>query len=267
MLPRIISALVLVPLTLVMVFVAPPQYYLAVLGIIGSLCLREYFQIMQRMGWRGQPWFGHAAFWILLFGFWIQWLPISLLCAILLMAAFLAAMWRPDPIRERVQGLMVNLLGISYLALFLYSTFAVRFSFGFKIGLEWTLIVLIVVWSGDTAALFAGKSFGRTPFAPLLSPKKTNEGAAAGLVAGVLVAVLLRHFYFTDLPHWHVVAVALLVGIFGQLGDLAESMLKRAAEVKESSHLIPGHGGVLDRIDSLLFAFPVLYLYLQQIYS
>lgn len=264
---RIISALVLVPLTLVIVFAAPPPYYLAVLGIIGSLCLREYFQIMEKLGWRGQPWFGYPAFWILLFGLWVQWLPAILLGAMLLMAAFLAAMWRPGPIRERVQGLMVNLLGISYLALFLHSAFAVRFNFGLKIGLEWTLIVLVVVWSGDTAALFAGKSFGRTPFAPLLSPKKTNEGAVAGLVAGVLVAVLLRYIYFTDLPHWHVIVVALLVGIFGQLGDLAESMLKRAAEVKESSHLIPGHGGVLDRIDSLLFAFPVLHLYLQQIYS
>jgi phosphatidate cytidylyltransferase len=264
---RIISALVLIPLTLVMVFAAPPQYYLVALGIVGSLCLREYFQIMQRMEWRGQPWFGYAAFWILLVGFWVQWLPISLLCAILLMAAFLAAMWRPGPIRDRVQGLMVNLLGISYFALFLYSIFAVRFAFGLRIGLEWTLIVLVVVWSGDTAALFAGRSFGRTPFAPLLSPKKTNEGAAAGLAAGLLVAVLLRQVYFLDIPRRHIIAVALLVGIFGQLGDLAESMIKRAAEVKESSHLIPGHGGILDRVDSLLFAFPVLYFYLQQIYA
>ncbi len=184
-----------------------------------------------------------------------------------MIAAFLAAMWRRDPIRERVQGLMANLLGIFYLGLCLNSALAVRFSFGAQAGLEWTLMLFAVVWTGDTAALFAGKSFGRTPFARYLSPKKTNEGALAGLAAGVLVAVLLRQFVFTNLPLKHVMVAALLIGIFGQLGDLAESMLKRAAEVKESSQLIPGHGGVLDRIDSLLFAFPVLWLYLLQIQS
>jgi phosphatidate cytidylyltransferase len=87
-------------------------------------------------------------------------------------------------------------------------------------------------------------------------------GAVAGLLFGLIAALLLRHFLFRDLPAAHVAAAAILTGVFGQLGDLAESMLKRAAEVKESSTLIPGHGGVLDRIDSLLFAFPVLYIYL-----
>jgi phosphatidate cytidylyltransferase len=267
MLLRILSALVLVPVTLAIVFLAPPFYYLAALGIVGSLCLHEFFQIMRGMGWRGQPWFGYAGFWILLIGLWAPRIPASSLGAGLVIAAFLAAMGRRDPIRERVQGLMANLLGIFYLGLCLNSALAVRFSFGPQAGLEWTLILFAVVWTGDTAALFAGKSFGRTPFARYLSPKKTNEGALAGLAAGVLVAVLLRQFFFTDLALKHVVVAALLTGIFGQLGDLAESMLKRAAEVKESSHLIPGHGGVLDRIDSLLFAFPVLCLYLQQIQS
>jgi phosphatidate cytidylyltransferase len=181
-------------------------------------------------------------------------------------AAFLAAMWRQDPIKDRVLGLMANLLGIFYLTYSLLSAYAVRFSFGEHVGLEWTLTLLVVIWTGDTAALLAGRSFGRTPIAAQLSPKKTNEGAVAGLLAGLAAAALLRYGFFTDLPWPHVLASSLLIGLFGQLGDLAESMLKRAAEVKESSNLIPGHGGVLDRIDSLLFAFPVLCLYLQQVY-
>ncbi len=138
-----------------------------------------------------------------------------------------------------------------------------RFTFGPRAGLAWTFILLAVIWAGDTAALFAGRSFGRTPFARHLSPKKTNEGAVAGILAGVLAAVLMRQFFFAELLLRDVVVASILMGAFGQLGDLAESMLKRAGEVKESSHLIPGHGGVLDRIDSLLFAFPVLWLYLQ----
>jgi phosphatidate cytidylyltransferase len=267
MLQRIISAVILIPAAMAVVFFATPNYYLGALGIVGTLCLYEYFQIMLKMGVRGQPWFGYAGFWILLAGLRIDAIPAIGLSSCLLLAAFLAAMWRRDPIRERVCGMMVNLLGILYLVLCLYPAFAVRYTFGEHVGLEWTLTVLAVIWAGDTAALFGGKRFGRTKFAPRLSPKKTNEGAVAGLLAGILAAVLLHYLFFTDLPLRHLIPAALMIGLFGQLGDLAESMLKRAAEVKESGNLIPGHGGVLDRIDSLLFAFPVLYLYLQLIYS
>jgi phosphatidate cytidylyltransferase len=267
MLMRIVSACVLVPITLAVVFFAPPLLYLAILGIIGSLCLNEYFQIMEKSGWRGQPWFGYAAFWLLLFGLWWLKIPPVVLFTGLSTTAFLASMWRRVPIRERVQGLMVDLVGVLYLTLSFFSAQSVRFSFGVRAGLEWTITLLAVTWVGDTAALFAGKAFGRTPFARLLSPKKTWEGALGGLLAGMGAGLLLHHFFFTSLALHHVLAASLLICVSGQLGDLAESMLKRAAEVKESSHLIPGHGGVLDRVDSLLFAFPVLYIYLQQIYS
>jgi phosphatidate cytidylyltransferase len=86
-------------------------------------------------------------------------------------------------------------------------------------------------------------------------------------LGGLAVAAALQYFFFQDLPLRHVVAASILLGIFGQLGDLAESMMKRAAEIKDSSQLIPGHGGVLDRMDSLLFAFPVLYFYLLLLYK
>ncbi len=264
---RIASALVMIPVTLAVIFLAPPIYFVAALGIVGTLCLYEYFQLMQKMGLRGQPWFGFAGFWMLIAGLGSAWLPATALAMGILIAAFLTAMARRDAMRDRVLGMMVNLLGIFYVSFCLYPAFAVRFSFGEQLGLEWTLTLLLVIWTGDTAAYLGGRAFGRTPFAAQLSPKKTNEGALSGLIAGLFVALLLRHFFFYDLALKHVVAASLLVGAFGQLGDLAESMLKRAAQVKESSNLIPGHGGVLDRIDSLLFAFPVLYLYLQQIYS
>ena len=110
--------------------------------------------------------------------------------------------------------------------------------------MQWTLLLLSVVWVGDIAALIIGKLLGKKPFAPVLSPKKTYEGALAGLLAGVGIAVAVQQFLFTDLPLLHATIASVLLGIFGQLGDLAESMLKRAAEIKDSSRLIPGHGGV-----------------------
>lgn len=128
-------------------------------------------------------------------------------------------------------------------------------------GVRWApgpiLWAVAVVWAGDTAAYFAGRQWGRTPLAPHMSPKKTVEGAVAGLLSSLLAALLL---YRWTGKAWPSAALAgLLVGVVGQLGDLWESALKRGAQVKDSGALIPGHGGILDRFDGLLLAVPAAY--------
>ena len=263
---RILSALVLVPIVLAGVTYATPWPFVIALGIVGSFCLYEYFGLVRAMGLRVHRCFTILASWVILIGMHGQWLPPPLLLALVLLAAMMATVWRGDSMRDRALGLMATLLGVFYPAAFLYPAVAVRFEFGEKPGLQWLLILFAVIWLGDTFALIVGRRFGRSPFAARISPKKTNEGAVGGLLAGILGAVLLQIFLFQNLPLLHVIALSLLLGIFGQIGDLAESVLKRAAEIKDSSHLIPGHGGVLDRIDSLLFAFPVAYLYLWVLY-
>jgi len=264
---RILSAVVLGPIVLLLVAYSPPLIFLICVGAVGTLSLFEYFRMVRSMGLRGHPSFGYLAFWALLAGLHQRWLPAAAIIAAVVIAGFLSAMWRRCPLRDRATGMMADLLGVFYLGLLLYPALALRFDFGEKLGLHWTILLFVVVWAGDCMALVVGKTMGRTAFARQISPKKTNEGAVGGLFAGVIAAVLLQHFWCTDLPLRHVIAAAFLVGAFGQLGDLAESMLKRAAEVKDSSSIIPGHGGILDRIDSLLFAFPVLYLYLLMLYS
>jgi len=266
MLLRIVSALVLVPLVLALVTYAGPELLLLALGLLGTLCLYEYFTLVRRMGVAGQPWFGFPAFWVVMAALGLNWLNPTAVLAAVLISAFLAALWSPGAMRERTLGMMATFFGILYLGLTLLAAHRIRFEFGGAKGLQWMLILLAVVWMGDTAAMFAGKSLGRTPFSPRISPKKTNEGAVAGLLGGVAAAVILQIFLFTDLPRLHVLASSFLMAVFAQLGDLAESQLKRAAETKDSSQLIPGHGGVLDRVDSLLFAFPVLYVYLLYLY-
>ena len=278
---RILSAIILIPAALLVVIYAPPAIYLIGVCALGSLCLYEYCGLVRKMGIKIQTWFVFPVFWILLcvMGIWggkkvFGWsapqgagYAVAGITAALL-AVFLAAVWRGRlSMRERALSLMAETLGVFYFVVFLYPMFAVRFEFGDAAGLHWTILLLAVIWANDIAALAIGRKLGRTLFAPRLSPKKTNEGAAGGLIAGVAVAVLLRHFLFNDLQTIHVIAVSVLAGVFGQFGDLAESLLKRAAEVKDSSQLIPGHGGALDRVDSLLFAFPVLYIYLVFLYS
>jgi phosphatidate cytidylyltransferase len=264
---RILSAAVMIPAAILVVIYATPAFFLIGIGILGTACLYEYYGLLRSMQFRVQPVLGYLAFWILLVAFQTGRVPTAVILSLVMLAGFLSAMWRTQfPVRERALALMAEFWGVFYLALFLYPAVPIRYGFENTNGLHWFLTLLAVIWMGDTAALAAGKMFGKTRFAPVLSPKKTVEGAVAGLFGGILVAYAMQNFLFTELPLHHVLISSALVGIFGQLGDLAESMLKRAAEVKDSSQIIPGHGGVLDRMDSLLFAFPVMYLYLLCIY-
>jgi len=127
-------------------------------------------------------------------------------------------------------------------------------------GRVWTLFTIFAVVVSDAAALLVGSRIGRHPFFASISPRKTVEGAIAGVVGSVLV-MLIGVSAVLGINPLHAIAIGLLAGISGQVGDLVESQMKRIAEVKDSSHLIPGHGGVLDRIDSILFPPILVYLY------
>lgn len=126
-------------------------------------------------------------------------------------------------------------------------------------GRAWVLILVLGVWAYDTAAYFVGRRFGRNHFIPHISPGKTAEGVGGGLAAVVIVSAVLVAAVGRSMLGGAFLGLA--IGLAGQAGDLAESMLKRAAGAKESGRLIPGHGGMLDRVDSFLFAAPVAFLY------
>jgi len=127
----------------------------------------------------------------------------------------------------------------------------------------WTIVALFAsIWLCDSAAYFAGRAFGKRKLFERISPKKTWEGAIAGFIAAIFAFWLARELVMPYLSFTNAIVCGFIVGVFGQMGDLVESMLKRDAGVKDSSSLIPGHGGVLDRFDSLLFAAPLLFCYL-----
>ena len=132
-------------------------------------------------------------------------------------------------------------------------------------GREWLFFALFTVWITDSGAYFVGRAIGRHKLAPAISPGKTWEGAVGGAVAGFAAVAALATILDLDPGAGHVVALGLLVPLAAQVGDLAESALKRGLGVKDSSRLVPGHGGIADRLDSLLFAAPVVYYYLQWI--
>jgi phosphatidate cytidylyltransferase len=126
------------------------------------------------------------------------------------------------------------------------------------------LLLLIFIWINDTMAYIVGSLIGRTPFAPAISPKKTIEGTVGGMILAVATAGIYGHFWgsgYLALQHW--IALALIAAIFGTIGDLIESKLKRMAGVKDSGRIMPGHGGFMDRFDSLLLAAPFAWIYVQ----
>lgn len=204
--------------------------------------------------------------------------------------AFLAipiqAVLRPKDIETAPQRISSTLFGVVYLGLTL--AFAVMLR-ALPNGLLWIVLTLAAVWLGDTGAYVVGRAIGKHKLHPRISPGKTWEGAIAGLLtsiaAGVLAWVVFRwladlgpptrpalHWTGAELSGWwrwrgdeltvgHAMAAAAIVGLLGQVGDLAESLLKRAAGVKDSGTMFPGHGGMLDRIDALLFALPGVYFY------
>jgi phosphatidate cytidylyltransferase len=128
-------------------------------------------------------------------------------------------------------------------------------------GEHWVLLGILAVAAGDTMAYFTGRAIGRRKLAPAVSPNKTVEGAAGGLLGSVVFAVLYAYFFLPGMPAGYAAAAGAAVGIFGPAGDLFESWIKRAAGVKDRGTILPGHGGILDRVDGLLAAGPVLHLF------
>lgn len=182
-------------------------------------------------------------------------LPLALSLAVIVVVALGL---RRDAGTERAwAGVTLTLLGVCYCAWLLGHAIWLRALPG---GRALTLFALGVTWCGESAAYFVGRRFGRRPLAPRVSPGKTVEGGVAQLIASGGAAVLSAPLVSLALPE--AVAVGLLLGAVGQIGDLSESFLKRSAGAKDAGRLIPGHGGLLDRLDSLLFNVPALYYWL-----
>lgn len=265
---RIVTGIVLASLVILIVRLAPGPLLWGLVALILILATEELRQILIRLGRAPWPVLTYLGTLSAVATFLIP-APaggLSLVAAVLAALVFLSFVRALVPTQQPAQGIdrvVGTLLPPLYLGV----------NLGHLIGLfppgqplesrhtaeDLVLLLLLAVYLGDTLAFFGGKLFGRRPMAPGISPKKTWEGAVSGLLGSGLAAVIAHFWFFPDLPLGAGIVLGVGLGVTGILGDLAESLLKRAAEVKDSGHLLPGHGGVLDRIDSLLLAAPLLY--------
>jgi phosphatidate cytidylyltransferase len=256
---RILTALVAVPLLLLLILKAPAWMFLALALVFALLCYWELTRLSSKLGVHllpvGYPLTALAvsAFYPGFPGF--VWISVATLLLI-----GLAAVLTRKPGLETLAAIAGTAFAILYAGALLGTMVGLRVAPDER-GRLWILFLLAVIMAGDAGAFYVGRALGKKPLAPILSPKKTVAGLWGGIVVSVATAILLR---FLTLPHLALqtaIGLGLSLAIVGVIGDLFESLLKRSAGVKDTSALLPGHGGALDRIDSLLFASPLLFLY------
>jgi len=282
MLVRILTGVILIPIVVGLVWLGPPALVAACAAGVAMLAMLEFFDLSERMGLHAFRYWTFAAAAGIFYAQYSAGLvethkflggsiirgtgPGISLDAVLVIFVFGTAaigLGTRRPLHDILPGIAAGSAGLLFVAL--------PFSYIVRIyeiehrGRELVLFTLALVWAGDIFAYFVGQALGRLPMAPALSPKKTWEGAFANVLGSLLVAIFFAKWMQVDAAV--LLITAALANIAGQAGDLIESAYKRGAVVKDSSSLLPGHGGMLDRIDSLILASPVVWVVFQWLSS
>ena len=299
---RVLTAVILIPLVVLALFKAPPWLFtLLVLGV-ALLAAREYLDFAKASGFRPFRVLSYVLLgWVFvalaMSASRLEVSPLVLLSLLALIVplvlcsfAFMVVGMTRDSLSQALPDAAISFMLLPYIGIPLGLMIVQRNMYG--PGVLCLLFLMLIVWTGDIAALYVGRAIGKRKLAPRISPGKTWEGAIASTIGSIIIGLLLFHwavpiqrglsqlhllgtpsnvfrdasekgpvFFSFSGPIWLVMALALCVNVAAQLGDLVESALKRGAGVKDSGSLLPGHGGVLDRIDALLFAVPVGWLF------
>ena len=260
---RVLSALVLLPVVIGTIWFLPPAGTLVLAAVAGVLACSEYRNLARALQIEVPLGIAATAVVLVCSSMWLSWsspnVTSVVLLAVLVVTGAISVAGRPH--QGALADAAATVFAPIYLGLPLGALAAIRAesSGGGRLPL---LLLLVVIVVSDSAQYYSGRAFGRRPLSPAISPKKTVEGAIGGVVFGTLATVVGGHYLF-HAPIWILILFGVALSLLGIIGDLFESLLKRSAGVKDSSNLIPGHGGVLDRIDSWLFAAPVYYVFVR----
>ena len=256
---RVLTALVLLPVVLGTIWFLPPVATLVLALIALVAAFFEYAALAERLGAPVHLLVSLVATVATAVAMATPGAPLDvvLVSALIVVGGLTVGIGQPDA--ARLHEAAASLFPLLYLGVPVGALVAVRAA----IGREAVLVLIAILVISDSGQYYAGRLFGRRPLAPAISPNKTVEGAIGGLVAGTAAAVGLGLYWLPGVPPAALALLGAALVALGIVGDLFESLLKRAAAVKDSSRLIPGHGGMLDRIDSWLFAAPVYYVFLR----
>jgi phosphatidate cytidylyltransferase len=254
---RVLSTIVLLPVFLWVVVGGPAWLFALMIVAVAMLANWEFTRMFQRAGVpvlreAGLLWGGLVTLAFVRFD------RAGAALAVVVLGLLAASLDKGGAGPERWQRVAVTLLGVCYVNWLLGHAISLR---ALPDGVHWILLLVWVTWIGETAAYVVGSLAGRHKLAPGISPGKTLEGAIAQLAASLLAALTAAGWIFPGLQLRDAFVVGILLGVLGQVGDLVESALKRSVGTKDAGNVIPGHGGILDRIDGLLFNVPVLFYY------
>ena len=260
---RLIVAGIAIPLIVALVLWAQPLHFFLVMALLVVLAQYEFYRLFPDIPFDSGTWLGLTAGAGFLYVIYLKStgaVPPETLEAVaaLLLVTVMGGTLLSGGI-SRMTYLPVVWLGIVYIPFLLGTILLIR---GIPGGSRWILYLLAMTWIVDAGGYFVGKAFGRHSMAPRISPKKTWEGAVGGALVGILASVVAAPWLPGPTSRFEMFWLGLALSVAGQLGDLVESAFKRQAGVKDSGHFLPGHGGMLDKVDSLLFNAPVLYAFL-----
>jgi phosphatidate cytidylyltransferase len=276
LLKRTLTVLITLPLVIAAVWFEQPLPWFTILILVWSAVgTWEFFNLNRKTGLKPMMYFGIVISVLLVAVREPKFISVlntnsgSLSLAILTMATVIPLMWllRREPHKEAFNSWAWTLAGICYVGFLMGHLVALR---DLEYGRNWVFFALLVTFASDTAAFFVGRSVGRHKLAPAISPSKTWEGSIGGIFGAGLISLIFlpsafstwsNPLYLPGLNVFSAIALAFLVSIFGQLGDLVESLFKRNMGVKDSGSILPGHGGALDRIDSVAFAGVMVYYF------
>ena len=279
MLRRTLTALLLIPPVVYLIGWSPKWLFILAVVVAVVLALREYLALCRATGFSAMAGVGYVGAVSLCLPYALPETVDGLVVVPMLGGVFLLliptlALRHGVELKDYLGAVAVTLFGIFYIGVGLSCLVAIRFSplsfdsgqaplrgsYQLPPGAQEILLLFMVIWAGDICAYLVGRSIGRTPFFARISPKKTWEGAVGGFLGSLLVAWAFGHWFWSGADLRTVILVGAWIAVAGQAGDLVESAIKRGANQKDSGTLLPGHGGFLDRIDSLLFGAPALWL-------
>ncbi len=263
---RVLSALVALPVIYAVVRYVSPPFFAGLVAVVVLLAQLEFYRLVlgpgEPVGARYPAMALGAAFGmgVVLIAYHQAWgTALPFLITALVMTVGVATLWLGKDLHLALPDVALAVFGVWYVAWLLGHLVLLR---GLRGGDWLVLFALWVTWIGDSVAYYVGRAVGRTPLASRVSPKKTIAGAVGGVVGSALAALVAAVWFLGDLSWLEAVGLGIGGGLAGMAGDLVESMFKRSAGVKDSGGLIPAHGGLLDKVDGLLFTVPLFYYYL-----
>jgi phosphatidate cytidylyltransferase len=256
---REITALIAAPIAIWIVGWGHEYVFDAAIALIAILALHEFLSLGKAKGYDVPIVLCIVIMLVIMAAFILQDLSVEIGMFTALLVIPASYVFSRKPLQDSLPSSAIAVLATTYVGMLGGSL--IRLRNDFPVGWKLVFFLLLVVWLGDSGAYYVGKNFGKHKLSPRISPKKTVEGLAGGIATSIITAIVIHFTFFKEFPLHHAIIAGVILSFAGVIGDLAESMWKRSADVKDSGTLIPGHGGFLDRFDSIFFTAPILYCY------